>query len=301
MQVETLGCTNVICSDKTGTLTTNQMSVQRFFVLDEKGQVVDCEVEGTTYAPARGDGKEFIITPPKNSGYDFSSSAPSVISPLFAELSKIASMNNDSNLTWKQTRYDKIGQSTEAALRVFSEKLQTPDPKYNSELRSMSPEERANAVGKFWESSFEKILTLEFNRERKSMSVLVKSRSAHSPVSRALLVKGAWDTVLPRCSHIHFGGKIEPMSADSRAKIVKSIEEYCSGQNSFRCLILASREYSQPEENAKLATPEEYEKLESNLIFVGAVGILDPPREEVKPAIAKCKEVSQLEKKKIFF
>jgi len=307
--VETLGCTSVICSDKTGTLTTNQMSVQRFFILDQQGDVCEFSVEGNSYAPLKAEnGKPYTITSlGKMSGLVERQSVdlPAMI-PSIQELAKVSALCNDAKIVINNTGlYGIVGQPTEGSLKVLAEKIGVPDLKLNSERSEFSvltdpnfsnlTEEEANLAASlaaanfcdtYWNRIFKKQYTLEFNRDRKSMSVLVENA-----MGSQLLVKGAWDSVLPRCTKIFANGKEMPMTEGIRRGITAKIENYCSPQNCFRCLVLAKVDpfpYSLKEVEA--ANPPQFINFEHNMTFIGVVGILDPPREEVKFAIEKCQK-----------
>merc|ERR1712198_518466 len=144
--VETLGCTSVICSDKTGTLTTNMMSVSRLFVMD-KVEGNDCsllefELTGSTYEPI-GD---IYLNGAKVKGADFEG---------LQELSTIALMCNDSSIDFNEFKgaFEKVGEATETALIVLAEKINP----YSVSRQDMDTK---------WKKDF----TLEFSRDRKSMS-----------------------------------------------------------------------------------------------------------------------------------
>ena len=122
------------------------------------------------------------------------------------------------------------------------------------------------------------------------MSVLVHNKSKLPGLTgRALLVKGAWDNVLARCSKVSQGGKEVPLDKALRQKIEKTVQGYCEGEHAFRCLSLAI--INDPKHSDKEilnASSEDFEKFETDMTFVGVVGILDPPREEVYDAINRC-------------
>ncbi|KAI6099892.1 hypothetical protein EDD16DRAFT_1657508 [Pisolithus croceorrhizus] len=135
--VETLGCTNVICSDKTGTLTTNQMSVSKFLVFDSDSSAPrDYDVEGTTYSP-HGVGAGLALDP-------------------IRKLAEISAVCNDAKIVYhaEKETYLSIGEPTEAALKVLS-------------LPTLPPSLRASAVSGYFERNIPRLYTLEFSRDRK--------------------------------------------------------------------------------------------------------------------------------------
>ncbi|CDH55033.1 calcium-transporting atpase [Lichtheimia corymbifera JMRC:FSU:9682] len=275
--VETLGCTSVICSDKTGTLTTNQMSVSRFVsVGSEAGRLDELHIEGTSYEPV-GDVKtvEGTVTTHLPTG-----------NALIREAALVCSLCNDSRITYDESAdtYQCIGEPTEAALQVLVEKLGTDDINVNGRLQSLSKKERATACNDHFASLFNRVATLEFTRDRKSMSVLVASGSQHS-----LLVKGAPESILDRCSHVRINDSDAPVSLTPaiRDELNKKILEYGKGL-SLRCIGLAKIDNVNPA-SFDLREQSAFSKYETGMTFLGLVGMLDPPRPEVRASIEKCK------------
>ncbi|KAG0239540.1 Ca-transporting ATPase [Mortierella sp. GBAus27b] len=291
--VETLGCTSVICSDKTGTLTTNQMSVARVLVVDSKsGGVAEYRVQGSNFSPVgdilKPDGK---VSP-----------SLSTVSQALNEVAQICALCNNSSIAYNATNdtYINVGEPTEAALKVLVEKMGTDDAAFNSALASLSAEKRVDACNQYYLDRTKKLATLDFSRDRKSMSVLVAkvpndrrtTRSgATGATSASLYVKGAPESVLDRCTSVRLSaaGEVVPLTPAIRSRIMEKILAY--GENeALRCLGLAVIENQSPKlEDWDLREPEEFYKYEQNMTFVGLVGMLDPPRPEVAAAIEKCK------------
>ncbi|KAG0147312.1 hypothetical protein CROQUDRAFT_656235 [Cronartium quercuum f. sp. fusiforme G11] len=281
--VETLGCTNVICSDKTGTLTTNQMSVSKFLVASGSN-LDEYSVEGATYAPEGhvidASGKRLI--------------QPSAEVPMIENLARVCALCNESKVVMNEaTRtYINIGEPTEAALKVLVEKLHSSDRALNSKLVQLSSESRVLAVNDHIETKYQKKLVFEFTRDRKSMSVLAQSTES----GRAFMfVKGAPESVLDRCSFISDGltsasgnGKKLEFSKQIRESVDAKVKTYA--EQGLRVLALALIEDVEPNvEHYKTSSSTDYIKFEQNMTFIGLVGMLDPPRPEVKGAIAKCR------------
>lgn len=276
--VETLGSTNVICSDKTGTLTTNQMSVTRFAIFQSQ-KLSEYEVEGSSFAP-KGDIRN-------SDGKVVSGQLNSAGSSVDA-LARIASICSDSQVTIDEHgNYTSIGQPTESALRVLVEKLGHHDESVNSKLSSMEARQRCSAVSAAYEEAAPRLMTLEFSRDRKSMSTLIKDPS--SPSSGLLLVKGAPESVVERCSTIYSGsGARTPLDSNTRALIARKVEEY--GKLGLRTLALAQVDNANLDTGSyRSQSSADYVKFEQNMSLVGLVGMMDPPRPEVPAAIARCR------------
>eukprot|EP00177_Eucheuma_denticulatum_P006525 GFKZ01011882.1.p1 GENE.GFKZ01011882.1~~GFKZ01011882.1.p1 ORF type:complete len:1010 (+),score=174.51 GFKZ01011882.1:448-3477(+) len=285
--VETLGCTTVICSDKTGTLTTNMMSVRRVLVAggdetDSALSVQEYEVSGSTLEPEGQFTANGMSTAVKDIG---------LTDPLIAELAEVSTLCNDASLTFDQEnkRYDRIGEGTEVALAVFAEKAGVPDAKVCEERRNTSPSVKANACRKFWQNRVDKLTTFEFARDRKSMSVLVVTKDRTS--APRLLVKGAPESILERCNYVRLpNGQRRDFSAAAKAQIESTFAKWSSGSSALRCLAVAVRDNAPGLGDYDLTDTSEFAKYETDLTFVGLVGMLDPPRAEVKDAIARCRD-----------
>ena len=274
--VETLGCTNVICSDKTGTLTTNQMSVARFLTVDESSSPLrEYLVSGSTFAP------NGTVTSPDGHHAEKHMMRTAPVDRLV----EICSICNDAKVAYNDESrvYTNLGEPTEAALKVLVEKLATNDEAFNATLGAMHPSGRVNAVNTYYENQIERLLTFEFSRDRKSMSVLVKRAG-----QTVLFVKGAPETVIERCSSVHTPHGILPMSDQLRERLAQTQLEY--GRRGLRTLAFAFVDEADPNvDHYKTESSADYVGFEQNMTFVGLVGMLDPPRPEVRSAIAKCK------------
>jgi Ca2+-transporting ATPase len=235
--VETLGCTSVICADKTGTMTKGEMTVQRIYVND---QII--RVSGVGYTPEG----EFLIEDKK-------------VDPAQDELRtllRIAVLCNDAKLEKEGDRWIIKGDPTEGALVV------------------------AAAKAGLWKESLEKetprVGEVPFSSERKRMTTV----HIVSGQKRVAYMKGAPEIVLEKCTKILIKGKMRKLTDDDRTKILKVNEAMAS--QALRNLGFAFKEL--PE---SLSTYDE--KIETEMTFVGLMGMIDPPREEVKDAVELCK------------
>ncbi len=237
--VETLGCTSVICSDKTGTMTKGEMTVQRIYVDDEF-----VKVSGVGYEPEGEFSTEDTKVEPK---YELRT------------LLIAATLCNDAKLE-KDTASEKWaikGDPTEGALIVVAAKAGL----WKEELEQEQP----------------RIGELPFSSETKRMTTV----HIVSGKKRMAYMKGAPEIVLNKCTKVLANGKISKLIESDRARIL-SVNEAMARQ-ALRNLGFAFREL--PE-----SVNAYDEKIEKDFIFVGIVGMIDPPREEVKDAIQTCKK-----------
>jgi len=273
--VETLGCTSVICSDKTGTLTTNMMSICKMFVYNSPSAIEEFEISGSTYEP-NGDvfqhGK-------KVKGSDFVA---------LEEIATIGLMCNDSAIDFNEFKnmFEKVGEATETALIVLAEKI---NPYGVS--KSGGRLEAAKAVRKDLDTKWKKNFTLEFSRDRKSMSSFcTPKKPTRLGSGPKMFVKGAPEGVLERCTYYRVGSEKVPMTEEIRQEIMDKAVEYGTGRDTLRCLALATADSPMDPSEMDLNDSTKFAKYEVNLTFAGVVGMLDPPRTEVTPAIKLCRE-----------
>ena len=238
--VETLGCTTVICSDKTGTLTKGEMTVRRIYV---DGRMID--VSGVGYEPK---GELHV----EGTRVDLREGAL----PLLLKSSVLCS---DAKLEQAEGGWCIRGDPTEGALVVLAEKASFRQ----DDVRSRHP----------------RLGEVPFSSERKRMSTV------HSmPEGRRIIcMKGAPEVVLERCSFISVKGRIEKLTASRKEELLK-INEKMAG-DALRVLGVAYKELPET------ITVFNDESLEKDMIFIGLVGMIDPPREEATKAIKVCKKV----------
>lgn len=199
--VETLGCTEVICSDKTGTLTQNKMTVVDSF------------------------GDERMLA---------------------AAMSLCTDVQPDDKGVY-------VGDPTEIALVEYADKLDQKNLK----------------------ERFPRVAEAPFDSERKMMSTV---HSTDTNIRQ--YTKGAPDEVLKCCDRIYIDGKIKPLTAELRNKVLA--ENKNMADRALRVLAAACREYEE------IPTDISPKGLEAELIFIGLCGMIDPIRPEVKAAIEEC-------------
>lgn len=168
-------------------------------------------------------------------------------------------------------------------MKVLAEKLGCRDPEISKSLSSLPPAVRANVVNGHFERSIPRLLTFEFSRDRKMMSVLVKLNG-----SGALFAKGAPESILERCTSVMVQGKTIPLTPALRSTLLERTVSY--GSSGLRTLALAYANMEDTDaQHYHSESTTDYARFEQNLTFVSLVGMLDPPRPEVRMAIANCK------------
>ena len=237
MGVETLGSTNVICTDKTGTLTKAEMTVREMFTGDT---VV--EVTGAGYEPV-GDFVVGDTTLPKDEARRRLDVLLRAMS--FANDAKVLPPADDKG--WRV-----IGDPTEGCLLVAAQKVGFDLP---TELIERP-----------------KIYELPFESVRKRMSVVHVEGDGQKA-----FVKGAPSETIPRCTTLLLDGKVVPMTDELRESIVARNDDM--SRQALRVLAIAERDL--PVEMTDY-TPD---SVESELTFLGLVGMIDPPRPEVSEAV----------------
>merc|ERR1712223_839646 len=233
------------------------------------------EISGSTYEPV-GD---IFNCGKKVKGADFVA---------LEEMATVSIMCNDSALDFNDFKncFEKVGEATETALITLGEKINP-----YSVSKSGSRLESAKAVRKDIESKWKKDYTLEFSRDRKSMSSYCTpkkpTRLGNGP---KMFVKGAPEGVLDRCTYVRIGTEKVPMTKKMREKIMARAVEYGTGRDTLRCLCLATADSPMTPADMDLDNSAKFVNYEVNLTFCGVVGMLDPPRMEVAPAVKLCKQ-----------
>ena len=209
--VETLGCCDVICSDKTGTITQNKMTVVCGFS-DQKIQE-----------------KKFTKTDTN------------------ILLMKSALLNNDTTMADEKI----VGDPTEVAMTEFGLKYKVFKHEVDEENK--------------------RINEIPFDSKRKLMSVLTINASQE----KVMWTKGAIDSILDRCDRIKIENNVIPLTESLKTEIMNANNEM--SDKALRVLAFAYKDISD-EEDFK----------EEKLIFIGLIGMIDPPRDEIKSAVKKC-------------
>jgi Ca2+-transporting ATPase len=249
--VETLGCATVVCSDKTGTLTQNQMTVVQGWAGGKRFRIT-----GEGYNP---NGQFFVDGKPSDPRTD----------PDATVLLHGAVLCNDAKLEERSdtagTRsWQMVGDPTEGALVV------------------------AAAKGGFRRGDMEQVLPrvqeLPFDSERKRMTTIHRSdRSQQAAAPNfaypqfVAFVKGAPDVILDLCSHIQQAGQAVALTEEKRKQVLEQNRDMAS--NALRVLGVAVRPLAEVPESLRA------EELEKDLTFVGLLGMIDPARPEVMEAV----------------
>jgi Ca2+-transporting ATPase len=250
--VETLGCASVICSDKTGTLTQNKMTVTHLWV---GGDVM--EVSGDGYAPFGEIKSEGQIVDLRTS-------------PMLSKLLEISVLCNNAILQ-EERQEVKRKKSKDEALSVWSIK---GDP---TEGALVVLGAKSGITGGSLSTQYKRITEYPFDSERKRMSVLI----AHSS-GQMVCTKGAPDVLLQHCSYMLWEGKVIPFTPTLKQRVMAANEGMA--KNALRVLGLAYREVKSTDHLG------DGEDVENGLVFVGLTGMIDPPRKEVRESISKCRK-----------
>jgi len=246
--VETLGSTSVICSDKTGTLTRNEMTLRTIVTLS--GRV---ELTGTGYAP-EGSATALSRTP-VGSAHDHDGEDECDVDAVLEEARVVligGCVANNATVSQEDGEWVVHGDPTEAAFIVAKHKL----------------DGAAERI-----SCYERRAEVPFTSERKLMSV-VAARDTDD--EKRVFTKGAPDILLARCVAVRSGTTTVPLDDATRAAIMETVEGL-SGEG-YRTLGVAYRPGGDHE-------PPEPEEIERDLILAGVVGIIDPPRDEARDAV----------------
>ena len=263
-----------------GTLTTGRMAVSQCVSLGADGGVVFAHSAATSYDPTAAP-----LTDADGAPVD----ADALAAEPYRSLSLVCSLCNAAHIMHAPERgsWEHTGEPTEAALRTLAEKIGAAGVPESSE-------EAPERTSDYWRRQHQIVATLEFSRERKSMSVITVRAEAppHGapPSAYSLLVKGAPESVIERCDYVMLAnGTSVPLTARTRAMLDDAVREMAGGSSALRCLACALRHgLSAPPSALPLSEPAQFATIESGLTLVGVVGLRDPPRPEVADAIATC-------------
>ncbi len=241
--VETLGCATVICSDKTGTLTKNEMTVRKIYV---NRKLID--VTGVGYEP-RGELRlgDKVVDPKGDEDLQL--------------LSRIVVLCSDASLDSSGSSWRVIGDPTEGALIVAAAKA-------GVDMNQMK-------------GQYPRIGEIPFMSERKRMTTV-------HPINGENLayMKGAPEVVLEQCTRMLVDGHEEPLSQELRKEILNTNEMMASG--ALRVLGMAYRKLPPTLKVAEEELTEEV--VEKDMVFVGMMGMIDPPRDEAMRAHTLCEK-----------
>jgi P-type Ca2+ transporter type 2C len=247
--VETLGCASVICSDKTGTLTQNKMTVTHLWL---GGDLL--EVSGDGYDPHGAITKQGAPVDLRNN-------------QMLRRMLQVSVLCNNARLVEEkvegkrkkdaeQSVWQIKGDPTEGALVVLGAK--------------------AGVTHHSLHGLYSRISELPFDSERKRMSVVVEHQGG-----RMVCTKGAPDVLLQQCTYVLWVDKVIPFTPTLKQKVLAANEGMA--KSALRVLGLAYRELKSSDRC------DDESEAESQLVFVGLTGMIDPPRKEVRDAIVKCK------------
>lgn len=231
--VETLGSASVICTDKTGTLTRNEMTIER--VVTPVGTL---RLDARDDAAAHHQSLETVV---------------------------LGTIANNASVDFDRERPEVVGDPTEAAFLLAAH-----------ELRGEQAEQLLERA-----ATAERLREVPFTSARKLMSVVVRDRDA-VPL---LVAKGAPDVLLGRCTTIRDDDGEHPLDEAQRETILAEVATLSDA--AYRTLGVAVRRL----DDERLLEADD-EQLEAQLVWIGVVGIVDPPRHEIAEAIAECRSAS---------
>lgn len=242
--VETLGAINIICSDKTGTLTQDEMTIRKIY---SGGEVFD--VTGVGYNPVG----EFHV--------GGSHAEVSGKTDLMALLT-FGSLCNDTKIVKEEDGWDVMGDPTEGGIVVAAEKAGIKV----EELRK----------------KHERIHEIPFSSETKRMTTVHNVDG-----KRMVSSKGAVEVILDSCSFYADGGKSVPLTPEKRTQILDTAFSF--GESALRVLGISYKEMPNvTDDYSGGENAETFKDIEKDMTFAGLVGMIDPPRMEVKDSIKTC-------------
>jgi Ca2+-transporting ATPase len=241
--VETLGSVTVVCSDKTGTLTRNEMTVRRIVVSDQQ-----FAVSGVGYQPA-GDFHVALPDAQHNAEKLGEKFDPQQQPQLLTAL-QIGAWCNAAQLQEKEGQWQVVGDPTEGALLVVASKAGLDITRHADRIVHEAP----------------------FDSERKRMSVVVADQG-----QLQVFAKGAPESLLPRCTHVLQNNQLQPLDDSLRRQLLDQNGQLA--RQALRVLAVARRDATEADQSA------DHESLEKDLTLVALIGMIDPPREEVKLAV----------------
>ncbi|EDO06521.1 calcium ATPase SERCA-like family protein [Babesia bovis T2Bo] len=258
--VETLGCTTVICSDKTGTITTNKMRVQLLKLFQD-----DHKVDQICFTP---DGE---VDAKSGSAKDYA--AKGKLSALAETLFKCGSVCSEASVEHDE------GEPTEVAILHMVDNLHAFVTGVKGQPASVG-----------YQKSIQKDATLEFCRDRKMMSVIANENGVYQ-----VYTKGAPESVLERCTHyMKPDGSVVPITAELKGLVLKEVE--LMAREALRTIAFACHSdakdclelYKQKSSAGAVSegSPAFFADIERDLVYLGVTGILDPPRPHVQHAIS---------------
>jgi Ca2+-transporting ATPase len=239
--VETLGSVTVVCSDKTGTLTRNEMTVRRIVVAGR-----EYAVSGVGYLP-EGEFREVSLGDEQSAGEKIQPQDH----PALLQALKIAAWCNAAQLHKKDGQWTVVGDPTEGALLVVAQKAGIDVGRHRDSVVHEAP----------------------FDSERKRMSAVVREND-----ELRVYVKGAPESLLPCCTHVLTSDTQSERLDDAQRARVLELNSLLAG-HALRVLAIAQRTATDQDLEAS------EDELERDLTLVALVGMIDPPREEVKVAV----------------